>query len=305
MSKKSKKRVKREAAVAPSSGTGRPKRKSYYVAALSVFALLAVSAAATRYDPVRRAVGLRPLLATPAQGNANLPLSKEYVYAGGRLVATEEPTPAATPTPTPAGPTPTNLLATAEFPSAGVATVGLSWDAPTSGPTVASYVVECKRAGTDFQQVATVQWPTRSYNDTGVTLDSAYLYRVRAVFSNAGVSDYSNQDIATTVIFTDEQLHGAVIRAVHLQELRRAVNAVRALAGGLAAATWTYPDPVSSPPEQRRKIYLEDVTDLRARLDEALGPLGLQTGGYPDIPTLARGAKVNAEHFEQIRQRVR
>jgi hypothetical protein len=183
--------------------------------------------------------------------------------------------------------------------------VGLSWDAPTSGPTVASYVVECKRAGTDFQQIATVQWPTRSYNDTGVTIDSAYLYRVRAVFSNAGVSDYSNQDIATTVAFTDEQLHGAVIKAVHLRELRRAVNAVRARAGGLAASSWTYPDPVSSPPEQRRKIYLEDVTDLRARLDEALGPLGLPTGGYPEVPTLDHGDVVNAEHFEQIRQRVR
>lgn len=72
MSKKSKKRVRGAAAVAPSSDTVRPKRKSCYVAALSVFALLAVSAAATRYDPVRRAVGLRPLLATTAQDNANM-----------------------------------------------------------------------------------------------------------------------------------------------------------------------------------------------------------------------------------------
>jgi hypothetical protein len=79
---------------------------------------------------------------------------------------------------------------------------------------------------------------------------------------------------------------------------------VRAPAG-VGAPTWTYPDHISSPASQRRAIYLEDVTDLRARLDEALGPLGLPTGGYPEVPALASGAVVNAEHFEQIRQRVR
>jgi hypothetical protein len=39
-------------------------------------------------------------------------------------------------------------------------------------------------------------------------------------------------------------------------------------------------------------------------LDEATGALGLATG-YPASPTLARGAVVNAQHFEQIRARVR
>lgn len=58
-------------------------RRPYY-AALSGLVLLAVSAAATRLEPVRRAVGLQPLTVTPAQ-NQNLSLSKEYVYAGGGL----------------------------------------------------------------------------------------------------------------------------------------------------------------------------------------------------------------------------
>lgn len=304
MSKKSKRRRSQDKVGA----AGRPglnpskRRKAYYVAALSAFVLLAASAAATRFGPVRRAVGLRPLVVTPAQ-NQNLMLAKEYIYAGGRLVATEEPTPAATPTPTPAGPPPTNLVATAEF--AGGTTVRLTWGPPASGPTVASYVVECMRAGTGFQQIATVQEPTRTYNDTAVTPDSAYLYRVRAVFINAGVSDYSNKDLATTVAFTDAQLQGVTIKAAHPVELRRAVNAVRALVPGLGAASWTHPDPVSGPPSQRRVIYLEDVTDLRARLDEARVQLGLPTGDYPATPALARGAVLDAQHFEQIRQRVR
>jgi hypothetical protein len=110
--------------------------------------------------------------------------------------------------------------------------------------------------------------------------------------------------LATAVAFTDSPLQGVTIKAAHLTELRKAVNAVRALAGK-GAATWTYADPVSTPASQRRAVYLEDVTDLRAMLDEATGQLGLPTGGYPTSPPLARGAVVNAQHFEQIRQRVR
>jgi hypothetical protein len=89
---------------------------------------------------------------------------------------------------------------------------------------------------------------------------------------------YSNSDVATTVAFTDDPLIGSsdtqggpatIIYARHLTELRRAVNAVRALVPNMTAATWTYPDPVSSLPEQRRGIYLEDVQNLRDRLGEA------------------------------------
>jgi hypothetical protein len=113
----------------------------------------------------------------------------------------------------------------------------------------------------------------------------------------------SNTDLATTVVFTDDQLHGAIIKATHLTELRRAVKAVRTLAG-LGEATWTYPDPVSTPQQNRRTIYVEDVTDLRSRLDEALTPLG-RYEPYPANPPLASHAVVNADHFEQIRARVR
>jgi hypothetical protein len=276
----------------------RPREKRPHVGRLKLAAaglsLCAVAAgvAATRYDTVRRAVGLQPLMVAPAQ--QSLPLSKEYVYAGGRLVATEEP--AAAPTPTPAGSPPTNLVAAATSASS----VSLSWTAPGAG--VLGYVVE-RRAASGAQEIPTGSSST-SFNDTTPSGDYAYLYRVKAVYAG-GASLYSNQDLATTVMFTDNSLRGVTIKAVHLTELRRAVNAVRRLVPNLGDAPWTYPDPVSSPAPQRRAVYLEDVTDLRARLDEALGPLGLPAGGYPSIPTLARGAVVNADHFEQIRQRVR
>jgi hypothetical protein len=293
MSKKSKKKARASAAAAPaSSGKRRPGRGRYYAAALSALILLAASVTATRYDAVRRAVGLRPLTVTPAQGGAQLPLSKEYVYAGGRLVATEEPT--ATPTPAPAGPPPTNLVATAISASG----ISLTWIAPVGN--VIGYVVE-RRGAAGTQETPTGS-TSASFNDATPPGDFAYLYRVKAVYAG-GTSDYGNADLATTVMFTDAQLQGVTIKAAHLTELRRAVNAVRALAGKGAAA-WTYPDPVSTPASQRRAVYLEDVTELRAMLDEATGALGLATG-YPASPTLARGAVVNAQHFEQIRARVR
>lgn len=280
------------------SGTGRPKRRRYYAATLCALVLLAASAVATRYEPVRRAVGMRPLSLEPAQGGAALPLSKEYVYAGGRLVATEEPT--ATPTPAPGGPPPTNLSAELLSVSPPAATITVSWTAPVGA---VSYVVERASAAGQFAPVGQpVAAPATSFNDATASEGAAYLYRVKALYAG-GPSDYSNQDLATAVAFTDSQLQGVTIKAVHLTELRRAVNAVRALAGKGAAA-WAHPDPVSSPASQRRAIYLEDVTDLRSMLDEAMEQLGLPTG-FPANPPLASRAVVNAQHFEQIRQRVR
>lgn len=294
MSKKPEKKRATGAAAAEdvSSGMDRPRGGWYYAAALSALVLLAASAAATRYDAVRRVVGLRPLTVTPAQGNVPLPPSKEYVYAGGRLVATEEP--AVTATPTPAGPPPTNLVATATSASS----VSLTWTPPAGN--VIGYVVE--RRGAAGSQETPTGSASASFNDTPPPGDFAYLYRVKAVYLT-GTSVYGNADLATTIVFTDAQLQGATIKAAHLTELRRAINAVRTLAG-MNAAAWTYPDPMSSPPASRRAIYLEDMTDLRARLDEAMGLLGL-TAGYPASPPLDRGAVVSAQHFEQIRARVR
>jgi hypothetical protein len=265
------------------------RRGGYYIVALSALVLLAAVAAASRSDAVRRAVGLRPLSAASlAQATPTpLPPSKEYVYAGGRLVATEEPT--ATPTPPPAGPPPTNLVATANSASS----VSLTWTAPAAG--VLSYVVE-RKAASGTQEISTGS-ASASFNDTTPPGNYAYLYRVKAVYAG-GTSLYSNQDLATTVVFTDGQLQGVTIMATHLIELRRAVAAVRALAG-VGDPSWTYPDPVSSPASQRRAVYLEDVTDLRARLDEALTPLNLWSP-YPAEPPLTRGGKIYADHFEQI-----
>lgn len=84
---------------------GRTRRPAAVRPAL-LAALLLAAVAALALSPAPKGGGVTPSAAAQA---TPLPLAKEYVYAGGRLVATEEPAAAqATPTPTPTpAPTPT------------------------------------------------------------------------------------------------------------------------------------------------------------------------------------------------------
>jgi len=89
---------------------------------------------------------------------------------------------------------PTNLTATA----ASSTQVNLSWTASTDNVGVTGYRVErCQGAGcTTFAQVAT---PTAtSYNDTGLTSNTSYSYRVRATDAAGNLSSYSIVASVTT-----------------------------------------------------------------------------------------------------------
>jgi hypothetical protein len=168
----------------------------------------------------------------------------------------------------------------------------VTWNA-VSGAT--SYQVFRRGPGGSFTQIGTT---TTSYTDNAVSPNTAYLYRVRAV-NSAGSSGDSSSDIATTVIFTDDPLvpRTTVIKAVHLAELRTAVNAVRSLAG-LAAASFT--DAAS------RGVIVRAVhiTELRNALDAALSALGLPTGSWTDTIT-ARTTVIKAVHFQEVRNGVK
>jgi hypothetical protein len=114
----------------------------------------------------------------------------------------------------------------------------------------------------------------------------------------AGSSANSAPDLATTVIFTDDPLVAGttLIKAVHLAELRTAVNAVRALAG-LAAATFT---DAATPGVVVKAVH---ITQLRTGLDAALTALVLPAGGYTNA--VAAGVVIKAIDFQEIRNRVK
>jgi hypothetical protein len=222
--------------------------------------------------------------------------SKEYIYAGGKLIATEEPQPLAAPL---------NLVAN----TLSGSQVETTWSAVSGAD---HYQVErTSSVNLPYTPVAANVTGTSFTDNPGPgSYGSAFLYRVRAAGSSGSFSPPSNIDLATVIAFEDDPLisytqnpgSATPIRAIHLNQLRQTVSAVRSLAG-LAAASWTYPDPVSLPVEQRRPIYAADVQELRTNLDAALSALGLPIGGYTD-PSLS-GIRIQAVHLNEIRQRVK
>lgn len=181
--------------------------------------------------------------------------------------------------------TPTGLVATATSSTS----VALTWSAVE---TASSYEIYRRSAGTGFSQRGTS--PTASYNDAA-SPNTAYLYRLRAL-NGGGSSGDSTQDLATTVVLTNEPLtSGTAIRAVHITELQTAINAVRNLAG-LQAGSFTSVN-------AGEVIRGTHVTELRSSLDAALSALSLNAGGYTDgsLP----GMPCRALHLQEIRNRIK
>lgn len=219
--------------------------------------------------------------------NSNSP-SKEYIYAGGRLVATEEPAGSSgcgSPPPSPGN----SLIATAQ----STTSVLLNW-AVSAGAD--HYEVQRKQTISAAWDPLSPNPSTNSFTDNGVVAGATYLYQVRAVdAAGACPSGYSNVDLATTVIFTDDPLLSrlTIIKAQHVSEVRQAVDAVRATAN-MGAAIWTNP---------LNQVSAIHFTELRDRLNEALPALGFLT--IPADPGIAQTSVVYATHLQAVRDKVK
>jgi hypothetical protein len=188
-----------------------------------------------------------------------------------------------------APPTPTVVIATAS----GATSVMVTW---ITSPGATSYQVYRQAVlGGAYTLACTATMITCT--DTTASANTAYLYSVRALNGSTS-SAYSAYDLATTVIYTDDPItvQTTLIKAVHITELRTAVNAVRTVAG-LGAASWTNTVVAGS------TVKAADVTDLRTALDAAMTILGLTTGGYTN--TSLTGVVVKAVHFSEIRTRMK
>jgi hypothetical protein len=262
----------------PSSGIN---RRYVAIGSICVIALLAVGAVAGPWQLSRTRVGSLffspPPPPLPSPGSP----SKEYIYAGGRLLATEEPNPMAGPT---------NLIADT-FSSARV---DLTW---TAAPGAHHYQVErAPNLGGTFT-VLNSNVATTSYTDNTVTSVNAYLYRVRSADAVGNLSAPGTIDVATAITFTDNPVTvgSTLVKAVHVTELRQAVNAVRA-AANLSAATWTDSSLTNI------QIKAVHIQELRTNLDQALSTLGLATSSYTDASL--SGVAVKKVHLDELRQRV-
>jgi len=183
--------------------------------------------------------------------------------------------------------TPTGLVATAT----GTTTVSIAWSAAANAT---SYILE--RATRIGQWVQIAQVPGTSHGDSGLSPNTTFLYRVRAANGTA-LSTYSNLDLATTIVFTDDPLIVRVTRlkAVHITQLRTAVNAVR-IAAGLSGLNYTDPSPAGVP------VKAVHINELRNALSAALSGIG-KVSSFTD--TVTARTPIRAIHFQELRNLVK
>lgn len=269
------------------------KRKKYLsVAALGLITILALGTVAGPWRNSTGAKKLRALFAAPVPvptvPPSNNP-SKEYIYAGGKLIATEAPVTLLAPT----------GLAALTLSNLPTPQVSISWS-PTDGAD--HYQVD--RSSNISAPFAPINYnvTTTTFTDTSVSSVTAYLYQVRAVDAVGNLSPPSNIDLATAISFTDDTLviQSTTIKAAHINELRQAVDAVRATANG-SAVNWG-----GSVIADVTNIQATHILDLRANLDEARSALGLPQCSYTETTLEAlRASYIKRDHIDQLRQCVR
>jgi hypothetical protein len=229
-------------------------------------------------------------------------LSKEYIYAGGKLIATEEP----------------RLSSILSAPSSLIATgtsspqVNLTWTAATGG-TVDHYQVERMDSLSAGYSLIAPSVTSTSYPDTSVSVNKAYLYRVRAFDSSNNFTNYTSPDLATTVNFDDNPLvtyaedpnNATLIRAAHFTQLRDAINAVRRLVDPNAADfLWTSTNN-TPPPQVGGQIYASYLTDLRTNLDGALSALSLPAINYQHLTITPQSSVIYKIDLQELRDAVK
>jgi RHS repeat-associated protein len=234
----------------------------------------------------------------PADGATAQP-QKEYGYRNGQVLVIAENSSLN-------GAPPTLLTAT---PPTSSTNLMLSWSAAQGA---VKYRVERKDANTAYTSIGTTT--STSMADTSAVSGTAYLYRVCSADAGGNcTSNYSNIALGAAITFTDPTIISTTddptgvtatqIRAVHITELRTAVNAVRTLAG-MSNATWTWSAAIGG------LIHVEDVRELRSALAAALTTLQVdQSTPYTDatlvgfIEDPANATRIKADHIRQLRQR--
>lgn len=123
---------------------------------------------------------------------ASLPTDRPKLSIQYKLPPGTTPTPTNTATPTPLAPNaPTLLTATA----ASSTQINLSW--ADNSTDESGFQIERSTDQTNWTLIATTATDVTTYNNTGLTVNTTYFYRVRA-FNDSGASAYTNIASATT-----------------------------------------------------------------------------------------------------------
>jgi len=193
-------------------------------------------------------------------------------------------------------PTPQNLIATAEVnATSGAIQIGLQWGAVLG----ASYTIERSLNNSAYSTV-TSSYISTTFLDSGLAVDTSYVYRVRAV-NAAGTSAYSNIDFATTVDFRDE-IARPFIYPQDVVALKTEVDAVHNGAGLHPAAAWT---PFPTLQGGGYAVTMTQVQQLQDELKPAREALG--AAGAPSLPAYADTTLVyiTKSHLEELQKGVK
>ncbi len=186
--------------------------------------------------------------------------------------------------------TPMNLVATA----ISTSEVSVNW---SEVPYATAYQVYRSSNHGSFALVAAPV--TNSFVDSLLTPGTTFVYIVRATDPYAA-GPFSNPDVATTILFTDDPIVAGetIVKALHITELRTAVNAVRA-AAGLSATTFT-----DTPLMSGTIVMAVHLSELKMSLDEARSALALPAVPYSDT-LMVPGAPIKAAHVRDLRSGVK
>lgn len=187
--------------------------------------------------------------------------------------------------------TPAGFSATA----AGTSQVNVVW---LGVGGAANYQVWRSSNGGAFAHAATASGTT--YTDLNVAANMTYLYKVRATDGSGGSSAFTGIDPATTIVFTDDPLvaHTTSIKALHLTELRTAVNAMRGAAGFL-------PLGADATVGAGQLVRAAHVTDLRNSLASSRARAGLSALTLTDATLTVGTTTVKAAHVQELRDAVK
>jgi hypothetical protein len=183
---------------------------------------------------------------------------------------------------------PRNVVAIAT----SAANVSVTWDAVD---TASSYQIFRRTDGGPYELAGTSL--SNSFVHSGLPANAAFIYQVRAVDASGIAGPPSAGDLATTIRFVDDPLliRLTTIKAVHVTQLRTAVNAVRA-AAGLPAVTFSGTVARGS---ATRAVH---VMELRISLDAARAAAGLPAMNWGSI--VNAGTVILANHLQKLREGV-
>lgn len=164
--------------------------------------------------------------------------------------------------------------------------VTVTWYAPGMG------LVARKRGAEPWANAVRTCCLAQPWVDASAAHETVYLYRPES--SDGTWSDHV--DVGMRISFTDDPLlPGMGIRAVHLQEIVRAVNIVRAAASlpAVSAGSFAAGATIAGGP----------LNDLRMAVNEARLALGAVAYQFPH--PISEGGPIHAAHIQDLREAIR